>query len=104
MCVDVQVAGIKCIVFLDTIAPDHADHQVKRIVQFFQGHEVLLGKSKLSIVHLLTLAAYSSSICQTEILRLGNDQEPEGSPASGLDFKTVFTGHQKCLGHVEACT
>ena len=36
MCVDVQVAGIKCIVFLDTIAPDHADHQVKGIVQSFK--------------------------------------------------------------------
>ena len=60
MCVDVQVAGIECIVFLDTIAPDNAEHQVKRMVQFFQGHEVLLGKSKLSIVHLLTWSLISS--------------------------------------------
>ena len=60
MCVDVQVAGIECIVFLDTLAPDHADHQVQKMVQFFQGHEVLLGKSKLSIVHLLPWSLISS--------------------------------------------
>ena len=56
MCVDVQVAGINCIVFLDTLAPDDADAadaKVEKMVQFFQGDEVLLGKSKLSIVHLL---------------------------------------------------
>ena len=51
MCVDAQVAGIKCIVFLDPLAP--ADAEVHKMVQFFQGDEVLLGKSKLSIVHLL---------------------------------------------------
>ena len=51
VCVDVQVVGIKCIVFLDTLVPRDAD--VEKIVQFFQGEEVLLGKTKLSIVHLL---------------------------------------------------
>ena len=60
MCVDVQVAGIECIVFLDTLAPEYADHQVEKMVQFFQGHEVLLGKSKLSIVHLLPWSLISS--------------------------------------------
>ena len=59
MCLDVQVAGIECIVFLDTLAPDNADHQVKRMVQFLQGHEVLLGKAKL-IVHLLPWSLISS--------------------------------------------
>ena len=62
MCVDVQVAGIECIVFLDTLAPDHTEHQVEKMVQFFQGHEVLLGKSKLSIVHLLPWSILISSI------------------------------------------
>ena len=60
MCVDVQVAGIECMVFLDTLAPANAEHQVNRMVQFFQGHEVLLGKSKLSIVHLLPWSLISS--------------------------------------------
>ena len=60
MCVDVQVAGIECIVYLDTLAPDHADHQVEKMVQFFKGEEVLLGKSKLSIVHLLPRSLISS--------------------------------------------